>query len=439
MQKRLGFTRPQRLLTQFVALGVVGAMVMAPALSSGAASKPTGSTLDIADVISFSGPNSFLGAITIGPCDGAVNVINAAGGVLGHKLSCIKVDDLGDPADAVANVSKALATNRSIIGAIGVPSATAATEVPILNAAKITMVSQAGLSLFSNKYYKYFWRMTPPDVFGGVAMGLAAASNGEKKVAVIIQNDVGDTGNTPGIVSALKKKHVSLVSNVTVPSDATSYETTINKIVNLHPDGLIISADNQTTETLLAEYQSLSNGKVPATILSTQILGGNIFPYTKKSLGLSFATKKLSLVGTYVNETTPQFKVYDAAVKATPGGTKLATAIVATQAIGTIYDGIITMALAMQAANSMKPVNFNSYMSKVATKRAGAVEVNSFAQGVKALKAGHKIYYVGVTGPIVFDKFHNSGGEFATFQFTANGNVKSIKVFPPSVTKALAP
>jgi hypothetical protein len=58
---------------------------------------------------------------------------------------------------------------------------------------------------------------------------------------------------------------------------------------------------------------------------------------------------------------------------------------------------------------------------------------------VKALKAGHSIYYVGVTGPIVFDKFHNSGGEFATFQFTSSGNVQSVKVFPPSVTDALAP
>ena len=366
-------------------------------------------------------------------------MVNAAGGVLGHKLACYPIDDLGDPADAVANVSKALATNRKIVGAVGITSNTAATEVPIVSKAKITMVSQNGLSLYSKATDPYFWRMTPPDLLGGVGMGLAAARGGYHSVAVIFQNDVGDTGNKPGVVSALQKKGIPATADLTVPGDASSYQSTVNRVIHSHPQALIVSADQQTTDTLLSEYRGLNGGTVPPVIVPTDILSPGLFSSLKKLLGMSYLTTKLSLVGTYVNESTPQFRTYLNAVKSTPAGKHEAEQIVATQAIGTIYDGIMAMSLAMQAAHSTQPAVYNSFMAKVTMKRPGAVEVHSFAQGVRELKAGHQIYYVGVTGPVAFNQYHNSTGEFASFAFTPAGGVKTLTVFPPSEVAAVAP
>jgi branched-chain amino acid transport system substrate-binding protein len=281
--------------------------------------------------------------------------------------------------------------------------------------------------------------MTPPDIQGGVGMGLTAAHAGYKKVVAIFQNDVGDTGNQPGVVAALKQKGVALAANLTVPGDQASYQSTVNRVIGSHPDALIVSADEQTTDTLLSEYRSLNGGSVPPVIVPTDILGPGLFSAMKKLLGVSFLTSKITLVGTYVNETSPQFSTYDAAVKGTPAGAHEAQQIVATQAIGTIYDGIMVMSLAMEAAHSTKPTVYNAYMTKVTTHRSGAVQVSSFAQGVKELKAGHQIYYVGVTGPIGFNQYHNSSGEFASFAFTASGAVRTLTVFPPSQVAAIVP
>jgi len=170
-----GFARGR--LASLAALAAAGTLLAACSSTPSATTTHAGGagTVDIADIAPLTGSLAQLGQFTEGPCQGAVNVVNAAGGVLGHRLACDPIDDLGDPADAVANVSKALATNRNIVGVVGITSNTAATEVPIVNTAKITMVSQNGLSLYSKSRYTYFWRMTPPDLLGGVGMGLAAA------------------------------------------------------------------------------------------------------------------------------------------------------------------------------------------------------------------------------------------------------------------------
>lgn len=433
-------THPRRPAAAAALLACAGLLLPACGSSPGSGTGSAhGGKVDVADIVPLTGSLAQLGQFTEGPCYGAVAVVNAAGGVLGSKLACTPIDDLGDPADAVANVSKALATNTSIVGAVGITSNTAATEVPIVNKAKITMVSQNGLSLFSKTTDPYFWRMTPPDLLGGAGMGLAAAGGGYHNVAVIFQNDVGDTGNKPGVVAALRSKGVTQTADLTIPGDASSYQSTVNRVIHGHPQALIVSADQQTTDTLLSEYRGLNGGSVPPVIVPTDILSPGLFTSMRKLLGASYLTSKISLVGTYVNETTPQFRTYLNAVKATPAGAHEAEQIVATQAIGTIYDGIIAMSLAMQAAHSTKPSVYNSFMPKVTTKRPGAVEVSTFAQGIRELKAGHQIYYVGVTGPIVFDRYHNSTGEFASFAFTPSGGVKTLTVFPPAQVAAVAP
>jgi branched-chain amino acid transport system substrate-binding protein len=428
---------PSRLIHagQLVAVASVLSLAVS-GLAAPIAGASSAGQLKIAAIAPLSGATATLGKLMEGPCAGAVTVVNHGGGVLGHKLSCYPVNDLGDPADAVANVSKALATTSGIVGAIGLTSATAATEVPILNSAKIPMVSQNGLSEFTTRFYPYFWRMTPPDRVGGAAIGLAAARLGFKSAAVIIQNSTANTGTRPGIIAALKKKGVKVVTNLLIPGDAASYDTVVNRIKNDKPGGLVISADTQTTLTLLSEYKSLNSGKVPPVVVPTGILGTGFFHGVKKLMGGSYLTRSLTMVGTFVDQSSPAFKQYASAVKHTSIGATEAEAILATQAIGTIYDGIIVMSLAMDAAHSTTPAVYNKYMPKVTKARKGAVVVHSYAQGAKELKAGHQIQYVGVTGPVAFDKLHNSSGEFASFTYAANGSVKTGKILGP---KTLAP
>ena len=86
------------------------------------------------------------------------------------------------------------------------------------------------------------------------------------------------------------------------------------------------------------------------------------------------------------------------------------------------YDGFIVMALAATAAKSTTPAVWNSFIPAVTTAGGGAVVVNSYAEGVAALKAGKKIDYVGATGLIAFNQCHNSTGGFEIAGWQPNGN-----------------
>ena len=117
--------RPVRL----VAVAAVAALALALAAcssssstSSGAAASSapaSGSTLTVADVAPFSGVDAALGPTYLATCYGATTAINAAGGVLGHKLSCKSVDTRGEPADAVPAVNQLFASTPNLALVIG--------------------------------------------------------------------------------------------------------------------------------------------------------------------------------------------------------------------------------------------------------------------------------------------------------------------------------
>ena len=100
------------------------------------------------------------------------------------------------------------------------------------------------------------------------------------------------------------------------------------------------------------------------------------------------------------------------------------------------YDGVIVMALAATAAKSTSPSVWNAYIPKVTTASPGAVVVHSYADGVAALQAGKTIDYVGATGIIAWNQYHNSTGGFEVAAYQPNGNLTLVA----SITAAhLAP
>ena len=84
-----------------------------------------------------------------------------------------------------------------------------------------------------------------------------------------------------------------------------------------------------------------------------------------------------------------------------------------------LYDGINLAALAMIAvARARSPTVFRPYIIKIGDGVPGATVVNSFAQGVAALKAGKQIRYEGPGGPTSFDAYHDSAGLFQVDTYT---------------------
>ena len=180
--------RPGRLLA--VAITAAAALVLAACSSGGSstasssASPSSGAKLTVADVAPFSGPDAALGPTYLASCYGATSAINAAGGVLGHMLTCKSVDTRGDPADAVPAVNQMFASTPNLALVIGCTSDEAASVAPIINSHKMAMFCMTGQSEFDHTHFPYFYRLVPPDLEESYAMTVIAQKLGYKRIAL---------------------------------------------------------------------------------------------------------------------------------------------------------------------------------------------------------------------------------------------------------------
>jgi ABC-type branched-subunit amino acid transport system substrate-binding protein len=398
--------------------------------STGKSIKP--GPINIGVIAPFSGPAAEFGTLISAPCYAASDLINEAGGVLGHKVQCTPVDDTGDPADAVPNVTRAIATISNFDLAVGLETNTAATTVPLVNRGQINMVTTNGLTNYDTTTDKYFWRLTPADDANGAAMVQYAYNKGYKRIAVVFENNSTDTGNTPGIEKAAAKLGVKLVTNTTIPADASSYSSVASTVISLHPQAIIFDADPQSTATFLSNYSQLTGGKLLPMITATDSLTPDWYNAVSAAVGTSFIFNKVDLVGSYFSTSTQAFYTYRNALLANPKTHALADTLATVGPPASIYDGINIMALAMLMAKSADPTVYNSFVNEVVTPKAGAVVVDSFAAGKKALSEGKKIQYVGVLGPVTFNKYHNFAGAFAAARFTGSTTSVNAAIMPGS-------
>ncbi|HVD02045.1 MAG TPA: ABC transporter substrate-binding protein [Candidatus Dormibacteraeota bacterium] len=419
-----------RILVSRPALPALGmALLLMACGGSSTASVPTQSgDISYGVIAPFTGPAAQFGKLLSAPCYAATDLINAAGGPLGHKINCVPVDDTGDSADAVPNVTKAVATVSNFDLAIGLESNTAATTVPIVNSAKIPLVTTNGLTQFSkNNKLSYYWRLTPSDDANGAAFAKWAVQKGFKNAVVVFQSDIGSEGNLPGLQSALPKLGAKLALDpLTIPADAASYSSVVARVIAANPDVLIWSADPQTTATFLSEYSQLNNGKIPPMVTATDSLTPDFFGPVSKVVGTDYVTKDIYLVGSSFDQTTPAFDTYKNALLADSKTHDIAGPLSAVGPPASAYDGMNIAALAMIEAGSTVGSVYNSYFEKVVAPSSGAVVVSNYADGKKALAQGKKIQYVGVIGAVVFDSNHNSAGEFAANMFTADGSATRV-------------
>ena len=193
-----------------LAVAVLTACSSASSNSSGSTSgsatgAASGSTLTIADVAPFSGPDAALGPTYLASCYGATAAINNAGGVLGHKLDCKSVDTRGDPADAVPAVNQMFASTSNLGLVIGCTSDEAASVVPVINAHKMAMFCMTGQSEFDSVKFPYFYRLVPPDLEESYAMVAIAQELHYNRIALAFGNDIGSQTFIQPAIAAIRR------------------------------------------------------------------------------------------------------------------------------------------------------------------------------------------------------------------------------------------
>jgi ABC-type branched-subunit amino acid transport system substrate-binding protein len=433
------FTAPRR-LRLLTALALVGALAAAgcgssssTSSSAGAASSASsgktsgGSPLTVADVAPFTGTDAALGPTYLVSCDAATNAINAAGGVLGHTLSCKAVDTRGDPADAVPAVHQMYASTSHLAFVIGCTSDEAASVTPIFAANKTPSFCMTGQSEFDHVKFPYFYRLVPPDLSESYAMVAMAKNKGYKRIAMAFGNDIGSQTFVAPAMAAIKRAGLSLVSNQTLDLSANTFRTEAASTVAAKPDVILTEALGPTEASFLTEVKQLNGGKMIPVIGTSATISPDWFKSVSAAIGGSTLASDFSADNLVTETSGPAFNAFSTAINAEKGKVgstgDFSTYLTAPGAVH-LYDGINLGALAMVAAHSTAPSAYMPYILKIGNGTSGATVVNSFAQGAAALKAGKAIRYEGPGGPTSFDAYHDSAGLFQVDTYTANGTVK---------------
>jgi ABC-type branched-subunit amino acid transport system substrate-binding protein len=385
--------------------------------------------LVFADVAPFSGADAALGPTYLVSCEGAVTAINQAGGVLGHKVSCTSADTRGDPADAVPAVGSLFNRTKNLELVIGCTSDEAATVVPVINSHKTVMFCMTGQSEFDHVRYPYFYRLVPPDLAESYAMTVIAQQLGYHKIALAFGNDIGSQTFVQPAEAAISKAGLSLVANETLDLNATTFRTEAEKIIQAHPDAIMTEALGSADPTLFAEIKQLNGGKVIPIIGTSAAISPAFYQAAARAVGTAAFTANFHADNLVTATSGPAYQAFTQALLAVKGKVSSAqtgnfsTYFTAPGAVH-LYDGMNLAALAMTAAGSTDVAKWQPFIATIGDGVPGSVVVNSFAQGVRELKAGKKIRYVGPGGPTSFDAFHDSPGIFQIDTYSATGAVQ---------------
>ncbi len=417
--------RRLRAAAALVALSVAAALT---ACGSGGGGASSHSTLIFADVAPFSGVDAALGPIYLVSCTGTTNAINAAGGILGHKVACTSKDTRGEPADALPAVGSLLANTKNLELVIGCTSDEAASVVPLLNQKKTVMFCMTGQSEFDHVMYPYFYRLVPPDLAESYAMTVIAQKLGYSKIALAFGNDIGSQTFVQPALAAIAKAGLHVVANVTLDLKATTFRTEAAKIVAAHPDAIMTEALGNADPTLFAEIKQLNGGHMIPLIGTSAAISPVFYTACAKAVGAAQFAANFHADNLVTATSGPAYDAFTKALLAVKGkvaGAQTGNFTTYFTAPGAVhlYDGMNLAALAMVAAHSTDVAKWKPWIAKIGDGVPGAVVVSSYAQGVAALKAGKQIRYIGPGGPTSFDAYHDSPGIFQIDTYSPTGAV----------------
>jgi branched-chain amino acid transport system substrate-binding protein len=437
--------RPARLLA--VAIMAAAALVLAACSSggsstaSGSASPGSGAKLTVADVAPFSGPDAALGPTYLASCYGATSAINAAGGVLGHMLTCKSVDTRGDPADAVPAVNQMFASTPNLALVIGCTSDEAASVAPIINSHKMAMFCMTGQSEFDHTHFPYFYRLVPPDLEESYAMTVIAQKLGYKRIALAFGNDIGSQTFIQPAIAALKKAGITLTTNQSLDLKATTFRTEAAAIVQSHPDAIMTEALGSADPTLFSEIKQLNGGKIIPIIGTSAAISPAFYKSSAAAVGANAFSSNFHADNLVVLSSGPAYQAFSKALLSqqgkVPGATGNFTTYLSAPGGVHLYDGMNLAALAMIMSKSTNPSVYGPDIVKIGDGVAGATVCYSFAQCAPLVKAGKAVKYVGPGGPTSFDSFHDSTGIFQIDTYTPSGQVKTVGTISPAELRAL--
>lgn len=404
----------QLVAARWVAVSMLGILLVA---ACGTSTTSSNGSLSGTIVMSMIGPlTGQYGPYGIPLLEGAetaAKVINDNGGINGAKLQMDQVDTVGDPGDAVTALNKELAIGNPV-ALIGPLSIEIKAVQPIFDGRHIVDGLNAGSPAFDTNTDPYLWRCNASDSQLTVAEAALANEKGYKKAVAMVTSAGGLLSQIPTIKKAFEALGGTLVDSIPLLNGQTSYRSEVQKAINDKPDVIFLSVDPASASVIFSNFQELDNLAIPFIGTDSTAL-----PEFVKAVGPNVAKAHMTSVqgSSALTSAGDQFK---AAYQQLNGHAPYGGAAYA-------YDCAMTFALAIAKANNSNAAVWVNSIPAVANPPG--VLVSDFKTALADIKAGTKINYDGVSGPMDFDQYHNVAGAWDVEQATgkADGSVSTIE------------
>jgi ABC-type branched-subunit amino acid transport system substrate-binding protein len=382
--------------------------------SSGSSQSSAGGNYSVtAGVLhAFTGQNAFFGLNAANACKAAAQQVNAAGGIMGHSLTCEIYDTKGDPADAVPVTNRMLVSASHLAMVVGPDGNDIPSVLPLLEQAKVPEMNTVGDPRYDKQTSPDFWRLTPSDSTQAPALAYYAIHKGFTKVVEVYTSDLSAQTTTGPFAVTYNRLGGKILKNLTISPDQASYQTEVAQALAVHPQAIVGEMDARTAATFLSEMKQ-QNGSVIPFVVTQRATQGDWAPAVLPAIGSASMGSDIFAVAPALSSAGPAFAAFQLgmnAIKANPFQKK-------NPIVAATYDGVIAFALAMDMASSIAPSAYVQDIAKVANPSSGATVVHTYAQGVAALKSGKAIQYVGASGLMAFDSYNTANRPYAAWTF----------------------
>ncbi|QIN67941.1 Periplasmic binding protein (plasmid) [Caballeronia sp. SBC1] len=384
----------------------------------GAAHAACSTTIGV--VVPMTGPAGEYGQSGAKAIQMAFRDLNQAGGVNGCTLNAEIRDDQSqgsvgvDVARQLVDIQHVPAIIGSIISSVTLPVLTSvAVPADVVQISPASSTPTLTVLARDGKTKGLFFRTITSDALQGIATGQFASDLKLKKVAVIyVNNDYGVNLNKE-FNRAFSALGGTVVSAVPYNERQASYQPEVTKALASNPDALYLISYPTDGATITRTWISAGG---PQKFLLNDGLNSDEFikavgpKYLTQAYGTSSGTEP-SASTRYFAETFPGYSHFSATA---PG-------------VDRAYDAAALIGLAIAQAGKADSESIKGAIRTVLAVDGTPVGAgpDEFKRGLALLKEHKPIRYVGLIGPVQFDKYGDITGPFAKWQIV-DGKPKNL-------------
>lgn len=362
----------------------------------------------------FTGPIETLTPPMAAAAEMAIKEVNDSGAFLdGAKITAVRGDETCIDAGAATAAAERLITSDGVSGIVG-PTCSGATSAVLTNVAipnGMVLISPSatspGLSTVDSK--GLFYRTAPSDAREGEILAQMMIDHGVKSAAISYTNN--DYGK--GIASSIQASYEKLGGKITLSAPHEDgkgdYSAEVGALASAGGDALVVAgyADQGGAGIVQA---TLDTGAFPKFVFPNGMWGESLLKKFGKQLDGAFGDRPGS-------DSPGAAKLVEMAKAA--GIDSNATFVAET------YDAAAIMMLAMQAAGSAKPADYKGKIMDIVNAPGEKIYPGELAKGLKIVKDGGDIDYVGGSA-VEFIGKGESAGSYAEIVIE-DGAMKVVK------------